>query len=58
MLAGIQRVSGNVDTLSLQIRSLTKETVLPLGAEHPALSATSGARVTCMSHSCHILPLH
>lgn len=30
----------------------------PLGAEHAALSATSGAHAPAMPHPCHILPLH
>ena len=44
------RVSGGADILLLQISSLTTETILPLRAERPALSATSGAQVTGVSH--------
>ena len=51
MLGRIQRVSGNFDTLLLQIRSLTKETILYLGAECPALLGP-------VSHPYHILYLH
>ena len=44
------RVSGGADILLLQISSLTTETILPLGAESPAFSATSGAQVAGVSH--------
>lgn len=51
-------VSGNIDSPFLQIRSLTKETIPLLGAECPALPATSGAHVTSTPHPRHMLPLH
>lgn len=35
-----------------------REASSSLRAEHPALSATSGAHVPATPHPCHILPLH
>lgn len=55
MLGGTQRVCSNGQNLLLQIKTLIKETILPLGAECPALSATCEAHVSSTLDPHHIL---